>query len=644
MARISDLIRDSKLETYFLPDCRVETVHKYQESDPTSGQRLVTRLEHWQRQKRIGSGGYGCVWLETRIKGGPGASAQDGAVRAVKQIDTDQRPGSIDYNRELEAIAKFSHPRYERCFVKSFGWYEAPGQLFIAMEYLEVGDLFVYLQKRPPVPEAEAKEIAYQILEGLTMMHDNGFAHRDLKPNNILIKSHPPDKWWIKLADFGIAKRIEEHHGKPTTIAGTPRYIAPEVWGLVERGSAYAVDIWALGEIVFEMFTKKLAFPTLGSLSNYKSQLDFPVTMLTNAGVGQPGVDFVLSLMSPYPNDRMTATSALSSAWIQSLIPHPHEPTKATEDEPQIPYPVTIMTEEFASWTTKLSLEPPEGAFHGMSSSTTMVDPVNPTHGKTIRTQKEKVHPSPGTTVPVVMQGQGQVEIPEPRPTEFESQHRAGVSLYRQKQYKEAETILRQALQGREKVLGEDHEETLRSAHWLGLSLFRQKRYNEAVRMSRRALRGRKNVLGHNHEETLRSAHWLGHSLYNNGQYKEAETMFRQTLQGREQVLGHDSKETLYSAHYLGLSLHRQKKYNEAKTVFRQALQGREKVLDYDHEETLNSAYWLGLSLYRQKRYIEAENTFRRVLRGREKTLGHDHEETVAARKYMDAARMRAPL
>ena len=51
------------------------------------------------------------------------------------------------------------------------------------MEYLENGDLFGYLHQRPPLPETEAKEITYQILEGLGMMHENGFAHRDLKPN-----------------------------------------------------------------------------------------------------------------------------------------------------------------------------------------------------------------------------------------------------------------------------------------------------------------------------------------------------------------------------------------------------------------------------------------------------------------------------
>jgi serine/threonine protein kinase len=54
------------------------------------------------------------------------------------------------------------------------------------MEYLQLGDLFTYLYRKPPVPplsEAESKEISYQILEGLNMMHENGFAHRDLNPN-----------------------------------------------------------------------------------------------------------------------------------------------------------------------------------------------------------------------------------------------------------------------------------------------------------------------------------------------------------------------------------------------------------------------------------------------------------------------------
>ncbi|OQE41017.1 hypothetical protein PENCOP_c005G04847 [Penicillium coprophilum] len=636
MARISDLIRDSKLETYFLPDCQVETVHTFQESDPTSGQRLVTRSEHWQRQKRVGRGGFGCVWLEKRIKGGrPGALAQDGAVRAVKQIDTDPSPRSIDFNRELEAIAKFSHPRYERCFVKSFGWYEGPSQLFIAMEYLELGDLFAYLQSRPPVPEAEAKEIAYQILEGLTMMHENGFAHRDLKPNNILIKSHPPDKWWIKLADFGITKRIDENHGKPTTVTGTPRYFAPETWGFVERGSIYATDMWALGEIVFEMFTKKPAFPNSGSLANYKAQQDFPITMLTEAGISQPAVDFVLSMMSLYPNDRMTAVSAMSSAWIKSLILHPPESMKATKGEPQTPYQVTVMTEEFASWTTKISSKTPEDAFHGMSSSTTVVDIVNPAHGTAVITQKEKVYSSLGTAVPVVIQDQDQVAAPEFRPTEAESQHQTGVALHGQKQFKEAEIILREALQRRKEVLGYYHEETLRTAHWLGRSLYNQGQYREAGTMLRHAIQGREKMLGRDHVETLGSTYWLGLSLYGQKRFKEAETIFQQDLQRREKVLGHDHAETLGTAHWLGHLLYDRGQHKEAETMFRQAFQGRENVLGCDHMDTLNSTCWLGLSVYRQKQFKEAEIIFQQVFQRREGVLGHHHRETLRAAHWL---------
>ncbi|KAJ5243640.1 hypothetical protein N7489_003736 [Penicillium chrysogenum] len=632
MAQIPDLIRDSKLETYFLPDCTVETVHRFQESDSASGQRLVTRLEHWRRQRRVGNGGFGTVWLEECIKAGRPGGTQDGTVRAVKQIDMDTRFGSIDYNRELEAIAKFSHSRYERCFVKSFGWYEGPGQLFIAMEYLETGDLFAYLYQKPlpPLPEAEAKEIAYQILDGMCMMHENGFAHRDLKPNNILIKAHPPDKWWIKLADFGITKRIEESHGQSTTIKGTPRYFAPEIWGFVERGSAYAIDIWAVGEIVFEILTKKPAFATPGLLAGYKAKQDFPVIMLTDAGVSQPGVDFVLSLMCPRPNDRMTATSAISDAWIQSPMLQPLGSTKAIEGEPRVSSPATIMTEVSTSWTTRTYSKAPGDVSHDMPGSTTTVELVNAAQDKTIAPQgKSKIHSSLGTRVPVIMQGQGQVKTPEFRPVEFRSQHQTGLSLYYQKRYKEAETMFREALQGREKTLGPNHEDTLNSTHRLGLTLYYQKRYKEAEIEFRRALQGREKLLGPYHGDTLYSAHSLGLSLYRQECYEEAETVFRQALQGRDRVLGHNHEETLSSTHWLGLSLYYQKRYKEAEIEFRRALQGREETLGYDHKDTLYSANQLAMSLYDQDQYKEAETMSRRALEGREKLLGHDNEETL---------------
>ena len=64
--------------------------------------------------------------------------------------------------------------------MRSFGWYENDANVFIAMEYFPHRDLQNYLLS--PIPEEEVQEIASQVLEGLAFMHDNGFAHRDLKP------------------------------------------------------------------------------------------------------------------------------------------------------------------------------------------------------------------------------------------------------------------------------------------------------------------------------------------------------------------------------------------------------------------------------------------------------------------------------
>ncbi|RYP80294.1 hypothetical protein DL770_006293 [Monosporascus sp. CRB-9-2] len=121
-----------------------------------------------------------------------------------------------------EAIAKFSHDRYYSWFVKSFGWYEDTTSIFITMEYCRHGDLHHYLADHGPVSATVAQHLTYQILEGLGRMHENGFAHRDLKP-----ASRPPgEKWWIVLADFGISKRGDEGNGPTTMIKGTDgRYV-----------------------------------------------------------------------------------------------------------------------------------------------------------------------------------------------------------------------------------------------------------------------------------------------------------------------------------------------------------------------------------------------------------------------------------
>ncbi|KAL2130346.1 hypothetical protein VTI74DRAFT_6572 [Chaetomium olivicolor] len=166
----SSLVQDTELNAKVSP---TYTEHYFDRHGRSGGPREV-----WTRNIQLGSGSFGTVWLEEcrqlyRV-GIP-------SLWAVKEIRIQAGSGQgLDYNRELEAFAKFSQPKFEPYFVRSYGWYRTDNAVFITMAYCPLGDLQQYLSR--PVPEAEAGQITYQLLEGLGHMHDNGFAHHDLKP------------------------------------------------------------------------------------------------------------------------------------------------------------------------------------------------------------------------------------------------------------------------------------------------------------------------------------------------------------------------------------------------------------------------------------------------------------------------------
>ncbi|KAI9662222.1 MAG: hypothetical protein M1821_008388 [Bathelium mastoideum] len=301
MPRIPDLVSDSKLETFLRPDGKFHTY-----SEVTHGRQRISWQERWNREKVLGEGGFGRVWLEACTQG-----KSQGSLRAVKTMPKKRNASyAIDYNRELEAIAKFSHRKYEACFVKSFGWYESTEIIYIAMEYLPDGDLHTYLQDiRSKLSPEEAGQVTLQILEGLHFMHTNGFAHRDIKPGNISIKSRPPQNWWIKLADFGISKRAEDGNG-PSTIKGTPGFMAPELRGFGQQyrgdGSVdfQAADMWALGEVTFRMLTGDLG------------QVICPSAKLLPSA-GENAANFVTRLLDVALQARIKASDALNHPWMR---------------------------------------------------------------------------------------------------------------------------------------------------------------------------------------------------------------------------------------------------------------------------------------------------------------------------------------
>ncbi|KAI9706291.1 MAG: hypothetical protein M1820_004866 [Bogoriella megaspora] len=311
--RLPELVRDSRLET------RVENdsiVHLYKDRP---GRRVAPREERWKTKQKLGRGSYGTVFLlESATDSEP---CSEKRYRAVKEISSQARRSLDFYRNELVAFAKFSKRKYERCFVQSFDWFETVDSLYISMEYCAFGDLQNYLIKHGRLLEVDTQEIIAQVAQGLDFVHGEGFAHRDVKPQNILIKSCPPaDEWWVKICDFGLTKPMEEATG--ATIFGSYGFLAPEL--IHDKDMAklhrYAADIWCLGETAFHLlFNQSVFSPELHELEDYyDGKIGFPSQKFTEIEVSDAAVNFISTAMAPKPADRFDAHQCLKHPWISA--------------------------------------------------------------------------------------------------------------------------------------------------------------------------------------------------------------------------------------------------------------------------------------------------------------------------------------
>jgi serine/threonine-protein kinase len=194
----------------------------------------------------LGQGGMGMVY-KARDR-----SLDEVVAIKVLRPDFAQDPRMAErFKSEIRLARRVRHRNV--CAIHDYG--EDQGLFYISMEYLEGVDLKHQLRDRGALPAADAYEVAIQIAEGLQAVHDAGIIHRDLKTPNIMRDAGGV----ARLMDFGIAKR--EGDGTRTAtghIVGTPEYMSPE------QAQGHRVDfrsdIYALGIVVYEIFTGRVPF------------------------------------------------------------------------------------------------------------------------------------------------------------------------------------------------------------------------------------------------------------------------------------------------------------------------------------------------------------------------------------------------
>ena len=197
---------------------------------------------------QLGKGGMGEVYRADDLKLG-----QSVALKFLTPQLSNDKAMLARFLGEVRTARQVSHPNV--CRVHDIGEIqtETGTQHFLSMEYIDGEDLSSLLRRIGRLPADKAIEISNQLCAGLAAAHDAGILHRDLKPANVMIDGRGK----VRITDFGLAGLAEQFRG-PEVLAGTPAYMSPEQ--LAGKEVTTRSDIYALGLVIYEIFTGKRVF------------------------------------------------------------------------------------------------------------------------------------------------------------------------------------------------------------------------------------------------------------------------------------------------------------------------------------------------------------------------------------------------
>lgn len=251
----------------------------------------------------IGKGAYGRVHK--------GLDLENGDFVAIKQVSLENIPQE-DLNiimQEIDLLKNLNHKN----IVKYLGSLKTKTHLHIILEYVENGSLanIIKPNKFGPFPESLVAVYIAQVLEGLVYLHEQGVIHRDIKGANILTTK----EGLVKLADFGVATKLNEADLNTHSVVGTPYWMAPEV--IEMSGVCAASDIWSVGCTVIELLTCVPPYYDLQpmpALFRIVQDVQPPIP----EGLSPDITDFLRQCFKKDAMQRPDAKTLLSHPWIQN--------------------------------------------------------------------------------------------------------------------------------------------------------------------------------------------------------------------------------------------------------------------------------------------------------------------------------------
>ena len=216
----------------------------------------------------LGMGGFGRVDLVT-IGDDKTKSYALKVMKKCQIVETRQEQHIINEKRiMMESDSAF--------IVKLYRTFKDERYLYMLMESCLGGELWTVLRERRNFDEDTTRFYTACVIEAFSYLHSRHIIYRDLKPENMLLD----DIGYVKLTDFGFAKRLYPPGSKTWTFCGTPDYVSPEI--ILNRGHDYSCDYWSLGVLMFELLTGAPPFTSDEPMKTYNiilrgiDAVDFP--------------------------------------------------------------------------------------------------------------------------------------------------------------------------------------------------------------------------------------------------------------------------------------------------------------------------------------------------------------------------------
>ncbi len=261
------------------------------------------QLDHYVIQDELGQGGMSVVYRarDTVLQ-------RDVAIKVLHPFLADRPDARRRLAREARAVAKLRH--HNILEVYGFSGEDTP-QGYIAMELLRGETLKQFGEREKFYPSEVAAAVAWVMAGALAHAHDNGVIHRDVKPENIMIRQDGV----LKLMDFGIAHVVDAANLTITgTLQGSPAHMAPEV---IEGQDVDArADLFSLGTVLFWMATGQLPFTAKSPHALLKKIVEGRYTepQRLNAEIPDRLAVIIKRLLARDPDDRYRTAGDLKDA------------------------------------------------------------------------------------------------------------------------------------------------------------------------------------------------------------------------------------------------------------------------------------------------------------------------------------------